>query len=101
MCNIHTSICTYDFFLNHLTISCRHRYRERECVSTTSPIKEPRSNNIQVAMSTHSTQILVSKYHVFNKRSQGSVLGEMVDSSTKVGELQNYSRTFCFTRKKE
>lgn len=51
-------------------------------------------------MSTHSTQILVSKYHDLDKRSQGSLLREMADSRTRVGELQNYSRTsYCIREK--
>lgn len=97
---VYTSICTYDCFLNHkFRISGRHKYRER--VYYLFPIKKPRSNNTQVAVNTHSTQILVSKYHNFNKRSQGSLLREMADSRTRVGELQNYSRIFCCIREKE
>lgn len=36
-------------------------------------LKEPKSNNITVAMSTPRTQILISKYHFPLKKNQGSL----------------------------
>lgn len=58
-------------------------------------MREPRIINTVVAMSTPSTQILVSKYRSYKK--EPGLLGEMVDSRAEVGKFSRkfHCKTSC------
>lgn len=70
------------------------------CISNLFPLKRPRNNEISVAMSTASIQILVSKYYSLIKKESG-LFGEAANSGAGTRKTQNEPVLSHSARKQE